>query len=214
MAKIIERAQHLRLRETQMEMHADGPVGSTALGEDFEGKLEAAKAQLEMLQHKREELERQKRELEELNERKKRFLSSQVEMAERLSSALTHIDREIYEMRKESEDLEQTRRCFADHLEKIERLAPESWPKEKVASNLDRAIGILEQAEDEYDQAVEYFQDRRSGGGIFGTGKVKGHSKHGGQGSGEFFGMLRNGLAFNLPIIVLGAIALVIYYLK
>jgi len=214
MAKIIERAQHLRLRETQLEMHADGPMGTTSLSDDFEGKLEAAKAQLEMLHHKREELERQKRDLESLNERKKVFLTSQVEITERLATALTHIDREIFEMRQETDDLDQTRKCFAEHLEKIERLTPESWAKEKLAPNLDRAIAILDQAEDEYDQAVEYFQDRRSGGGIFGGGKLKTRTTHTQQGSSEFLTMLKNGLAFNLPVVLLGALALVVYYSK
>ena len=69
--------------------------GSQA-GEDFEGQLREAQQQIEVLQHKREQLEQQKCEMDELNRRKEDFLSGQIEITERLSTSVTSIDRELF----------------------------------------------------------------------------------------------------------------------
>lgn len=214
MSRPVEHTHRIKVRETQLEMHPDLPLGASPLGDDFDGKLEIAQRQLEQLQHQREELERQKRELEELNARKKTFINSQAEVAERLTNALTLIDRELFEMRQETEDLEQTRQCFSEHLARIGKFNPESWSRSNLAANLDKALAAIDHAEDEYEQAVQHFNGMRSGS-IFGTGK--GAAKHGPSSRAAHSGFatnFRNGLAFNLPVIVLGAIALVVWWLK
>ena len=102
-----EHTQHLRLRETQMSLK-DETCPSPG-GEDFEGQLREAQQQLEVLQHQREQLEQQKCEMDDLNRRKEDFISGQIEITERLSGSVTSIDRELFELRQELEDLEQTR---------------------------------------------------------------------------------------------------------
>ncbi|MEM9238278.1 MAG: hypothetical protein AAGB14_16015, partial [Verrucomicrobiota bacterium] len=144
-----EHTHHLRIRNSQLEMHA----GSTP-GEDVDGKLRVAQTQLEELEAQREQLEKLKLETEQLNTRKRELIGSQVEMSERLSSAVTLIDRELFEMRQEIDDLEQCRACFAGHLAKIEKLNPEGWSREQLPDRLDRALSIVEHAEDEYGQAA------------------------------------------------------------
>ena len=69
----------------------------------------------------REELERQKRHLDELNHRKEEFVAGQIEISERLTTSITSIDRELFELRQELDDLEQTRQSFAAHLTRIEK---------------------------------------------------------------------------------------------
>jgi len=154
--------QQLKVRETQMELGTDNYVGQTPLSDDFEGKLEQAQQQLESLQAEQERLERQKRELADLNERKEEFLQGQTEVSEKLSSSITAIDRGLFEMKQEMEDLEQTRTLFAEHLDKIDKLNPESWTRENLKSELNRAISAIDLAEDEYDQAVDNIQNRDS----------------------------------------------------
>lgn len=209
MPRTAEHTHPIRVRETQLEMHPDLPLGASPLGDDFEGKLEVAQRQLENLQHQREELERQKRELEDLNQRKRTFLASQIEVSERLSAALTMIDRELFEIRQESADLEQTRRCFADHLTRIEKLNPEAWSRTNLAGNLDKAINAIDMADEEYGQAAQHFDGTRSGR-IF--GRETGKRGPAGRGAVSDFGtMLRNGIAFNLPLFLLGVIAVAFY---
>jgi len=69
--------------------------------EDYDDKIKSAQLELERIQQEREELERKKRELEELTSRKRAFLSQQVEFTEKLSAAITLIDRELHEMKGE-----------------------------------------------------------------------------------------------------------------
>jgi chromosome segregation ATPase len=201
-----EHTHHIKIRSTQLEMNPGAPAG-TRQGEDVEGKLRAAQVQLEQLQHQREELERQKQEVEALNVRKREFISSQVELGERLTATLTRIDREVYEMRQEIDDLEQCRACFAGHLAKIEKINPDAWTRDNMATSLERAMAVVDHADDEFTQAAEHFSRSRSGN-LFNGVKARRVM------SGDFGRQFRNGLAFNLPVLVLGGIALITYLLK
>ncbi len=213
MPRVTDHTHHIRVRETQLEMHPDLPLGASPLGDDFDGKLEVAARQLEQLEQQREEIERQKRELEELNARKKIFVNNQAEIAERLTSALTLINRQLFELRQETEDLEQTSECFNEHLTRIGKFNPESWSRANLAANLDKALAAIDQADDEYEQAAQHFDGTRSGS-IFGRGGARKRESRANGGSNGFFATLGNGIAFNLPLLVLGTVALVLWWLK
>lgn len=208
MASTSDHTHHIKLRETQLEM-SDDPY-SSAPTEDFEGKLQEAQIQLEQLQHQREELERQKLEVEELTRRKQEFVNGQIELGERFSTSLTAIDRELFELRQELEDLEQTRQSFAAHLDRLEKIEPEAWSRESLAPELNRALATLDQAEEEFEGAVAHFSGGRTRG-IFGNGSARRPSA---KTDSDFVQTLKNGLAFNLPILSLGTIALIVYLLK
>ena len=200
----------INVRSGQLEM----PKRSGGNQDDYDDKIRSAQLELERIQQEREELERKKRELEELTTRKRQFLSQQVELNEKLSAAITLIDRELFEMREESEQLEQCRTCFADHLDKIQKHDPEKWTRDNLHEKLDKATTVTDLAADEYEQAAAYFQDTRAGG-IFGRpskgGRRKAKAK---SGESEFRSQLVSGLAFNLPIIALGVVALIVYLIK
>lgn len=211
MATPTEHTHRIKIRSTQMEMPSSGVVNRGA--EDYDRKLREAQEELLRIQQEQEELERKKRELEELTSRKRTFVSQQVELTEKLTSALTLIDRELFEMRNEAEDLEQCRACFASHLDKIQKFTPENWTRDNLSEKLERATMTIDLAADEYEQAAAHFEGSRSGS-IFGRASKRGRSSARQRNSGEFMAQLRNGLAFNLPIIALGIIALLIYLTK
>ena len=205
---------HLNLRETQLEMGTGSDLYEAGEGEDYDIQLKEAQKQLEQLEEKREELARQKDELDRLTTQKEEFINGQIEMCEKLSASVTAIDRELFEMRQEVEDLEQTRQSFSAHLDRIERIECESWPKESVNSELSRAMSMLDQAEDEFESAVSHFAEGRSRGifgGGSGTARTSGRSLPSGK---DFQTTFLNGLAFNLPVISVGAIGLLIYLFK
>lgn len=182
--------------------------------DDFEDKIKNAQLELERIQEERQELERKKLELEELTMRKREFLSQQVELTEKFSSAITLIDRELYEIREETEHLEQCRSCFADHLDKIQKHDPEKWTRDNLHERLDKATIVTDRAADEYDQAAAYFEGTRAGG-IFGRAS-KGTRRRGkgSMGESDFKSQLISGFAFNLPVITFGAVAVLVYLLK
>lgn len=206
----VEYTHPINVRSKQMEMPSRGKRD-----DDYDDKIKSAQMELERIQHEREELERKKHELEELTSRKRAFLSQQVELTEKLSSAITLIDRELYELREESNHLEQCRSCFAEHLDKIQKHDPEKWTRENLHEKLDKATIVTDLAADEYDQATAYFEGTRSSG-IFGSASKGGRRrvKALAGGGSEFKVQLINGLAFNLPVVVLGGMALIVYLTK
>ncbi|MDA7493682.1 hypothetical protein N9073_04925 [Akkermansiaceae bacterium] len=200
------RKQHIKVRETQMEISDE----KAPFTDDFEGKLADAQTQLEVLHTQRAELERQKIALEDLNQRKQEFLAGQLELSERFATAITTIDRELFESKREAEDLDQTRIAFANHLNRLESLNPEAWPKDSLGNELEKALVILDKADEEFEQAVSHFGETRKDSLFSGqTGSFSGASSQ-----GSFIGMIRNGFAFNLPIILLGSVAILIYHFK
>lgn len=209
MASPTEHTHHIKIRSTQLEIPSSGHAGRT---EDYDRKLKDTQEEIERIQQQREELERKKIELEELTNRKRAFVSQQVELTERLTSSLTLIDRELYSIREEAQDLEQCRACFAAHLDKIQKYNPESWTRENTSDKLERATIAIDLAADEYDQAAAHFEGTRSGA-IFGRASKKSRAARTST-SSEFMNNLRNGFAFNLPVVALGTLALIVYLLK
>ena len=208
MAATTEHTHHLRIRSTQLEMQSPGHAEGS---EDYDRKLRDAQEELLRIQEQREELERKKLELEELTNRKHTFVSQQAALTEKLTATITLIDRELYDMRTEAEDMEQCRACFAAHLDKIQRYNPDNWARESLPEKLERATMAIDLAKEEYEQAAAHFTGTRSGA-IFGRPSKRGRAPR--QGNGEFMLNLRNGLAFNLPVVVLGTLALIVYLLK
>ncbi len=204
------RKQHLKVNETQLEMDTRSR-GASPLADDFEGKLVEAQQQLEQLQHQQEVVERQKVELEELTQRKEEFLEGQICITDKLASTITSVDRELFEMRQEIEDLEQTRKCFAEHQQKIDGINPEAWTRDELKHELNRAISMLDHAEDEYDEALSYFSNSNHSTVFSNRSKPSKSKSQGSAPQGEFAAMFKQGLAFNLPIFVLGSIALLVY---
>ena len=196
-----------------MEVSPQRGVGSSSpLSEDFTGKLKEAQSQLEQLQHQQAEIERQKIELQELNENKGEFLQRQNDIYERLNTAITVMDREVLAARQELEELEMTRVSFADHLEKIDQLNPDGWNNESLSHNLTRALSVIDLAEEEYEQALEHFSNGRNS--VFGGGASKSKRKPASAGDSELLHHFRNGFAYNLPLVLLGIIAMIVYLLK
>ncbi len=169
MSRTSDHKQRINVRSTQMEMSSRASSGTaTPLSEDFTGKLQEAQSQLELLQQQQAEVERQKVELQELNEHKEEFLQSQIEINEKLSTALTSMDREIFATRQELEEMEQARVCFADHMEKIDQLNPDGWNNESLRQDLSRSLSVLDLAEDEYEQAMTHFASSGRGTAVSG----------------------------------------------
>jgi DNA repair exonuclease SbcCD ATPase subunit len=199
-----EHTHHIKIRSTQLEMN---PAPTGRQGEDVEGKLRAAEEQLQQLEQQREALERQKREVETLNVRKREFITAQAELTDKMSATVTRIDREVIDMRQEIEELEQCRSCLATHLNKLEKINPDAWTRDNMGASIERAMAVAEHADDEFSQAADYFSRTRSAN-IFNGAKARRVL------SGDFGRQFRNGLAFNLPVLVLGGIALIVYLVK
>ena len=202
----------IKVGARQMEMSHDTSVGESVLSDDYEHQIRESQVRLQQLQAEQQELERLARELEELNSQKKEFFSSQVEITEKLGNAVTLMDRELLAMRTELHELEQCRHLFDNRLKKIAKYDPESWTRENLKPNLDKAIAVIHEASDEYEEAARHFATMRSGE-IFGTGKRRKQPALHADG-GEFLAQLKSGFAFNLPIITLALLGMILYLIR
>ena len=104
----------------------------------------------------------------------------------------------------------QAKESFAKHLQRIDCLNPDAWPKENCHEELEKALTVLDRADDEYHQAVAHFSGSRRGHGIFGPGASRAHTGT----ASDFSSMMRQGFAFNLPVIILGSLALIVFLAK
>jgi len=68
------------------------------------------------------------------------------------------LDRETYEAQKRVEQLLVIKDSFHQHLDVVESLNPEQWNPQELHHDLTRALGIIEDAREEYVKAIARVQ--------------------------------------------------------
>lgn len=126
----------------------------SAISEDFSEQLNEAEEELLALRQREEEAKRRKQEIEELRRKQERFLKGRVEVSGRLEKALSRLDRETFQAKKRLEMVAHVKDSFTDHLQTIDALKPETWPRERLLSELVKATAELEAADQEYFEAM------------------------------------------------------------
>ena len=186
---------------------------SAAITEDFGSQLHEAQEKLLELRQQQEVMERRQEELEELRQKQDRFLKGRVDIVERLNKGLTRLDRDTFQSRKRLEMLEHAKENFSRHLDVIEGLNPEHWSRAELRAELVRATAALEDAEQDYAEAMG-----RLGMGGF-AAPLAGEQRESPDDAPSwtwpaFTYWLMAGFAFTLPLVVLGLLALVIALLR
>ena len=190
---------------TSRKQHLNVASGSKALaagaGDEYNRQLQQAETQLQKLQLQREEIERKRLEAEEITNQRQDFVDGQIELLERLDQSVQAVDREIFDSRQELKQLEEARKTFAAHLQTLQGIDPRKWKKTKMPEEVQNAMDTLENCENDFEEiAAEIGEGRRRG--FLNKPKTTQES---------FSNTLRQGFAFNLPIIVISVIALLIY---
>ncbi len=136
-----------------LEDEGDGlvlPADSMSPGSDLEERVQTTQHRLSQLRQEAEALEQEKLRFEELSRQQKEFMQGRVEMGEKLSKALTHLDRETYEAQRRVEQLLVIKDTFNHHLDVIDSLNPEQWNPSDLRHDLGRALGMIDEAREEY----------------------------------------------------------------
>lgn len=162
--------------------------------------------QLEQLQMAKQQVERQKRELSELKTRQEKFRKGQVDMGEKLRISLTEIHRSLEEFEAEKAQLQEIYACFEDHLSTIQHLDMNQWSPANMNIELNHALNLIEEAEMDYEEAMECMQNSSASNFESVTKPNKKHASN-----SDFKQQFQAGFAFNLPLILFGCIALVIW---
>lgn len=184
------------------KQHLNVATAAPRAGDEYNRQLEQAESQLQKLQQQREEIERKRLEAEEITHQRQDFIDGQIELLERLDQSVQAVDREIFESRQSLKELEEARKTFASHLQTLQGIDPRKWKKTKLPEEVQNAMEILEACENDYEDIIATISEGRRRGFLSGPKKASPES---------FANTVRQGLAFNLPIIVLATIALLVY---
>lgn len=135
------------------------PAESMSLGPDnLAERVQTTQQRLSALRMEAEALEREKQRMEELSRKQREFMGGRTEMSEKLSRAVAMLDRESYEAQKRVEQLLVIKDGFQQHLELLQSMNPEEWDPQALPQDLSRAIGVIEDAREEYAKAMARVQ--------------------------------------------------------
>jgi uncharacterized protein YnzC (UPF0291/DUF896 family) len=168
--------------------------------------LELRQQQERLLELKRQQelVERRKRELEELNQKRHELRTGQKMLREKLTRALTLLERAEYEARREIEQIEGIRAIFREHLDEIETIDPSLWNQENLEDELTKSLSKIDHAKN------IYFQHRAKADALSGQdladeaneAAIEAEQSETALPEASFVEMVRRGFAFTLPLLV------------
>jgi cell division protein FtsB len=199
-----------RIRPIEQMLELSEEDGVTT--EHLDSQVQKAQEQLLQLKRQQEQIEKQKRELEELSRRQEELERGRAEMSDKLTRSLVVLEREAYDAQKKMEQLRATRESFGQHLALLESINPKTWNPSDLNKELSRALSTVDDARTEYSQQRSRLQATSreeqievplpgAGSGLESAGKTN-----------SFAQWVQIGLAFTLPLIIFGAIALLIFF--
>lgn len=176
----------------------------------LDSQVQKAQEQLLALRRQADQIEKQKRELEDLSQRQEELERGRNEIVEKLSRALTVIEREAVEAERRVDHLRNTHEAFSQHLDVLETINPKTWAPGELSKELSKAQSDVEDARAVYSKnraKIGVDAAREEAAGAVSTG-------YPGEAVGEkdFLYWLTAGFAFTLPLLVLGFIALIVFY--
>ncbi|MEM7699985.1 MAG: hypothetical protein AAF236_16440 [Verrucomicrobiota bacterium] len=189
----------------------------TPYTEDLDDEYQRAQDQLKKLREQEEQIRKQAAELEELTQKENDFKEGRADVTEELTSLLQVLDREATEAQRVAEDCAAAHEKLESHLNHISSLRPESWTRADRKAELARALSYVEAAEDELDsiRPIVGGLKKRSGarsGGLL--GKLPRPALATPPTDGSFFYWLRSGLAFSLPLVIFGTVAILFFLMS
>jgi len=192
----------------QMLELTDDEAGSA---EHLDSQVQKAQEQLLQLKRQQEQIEKQKRELEELSRRQEELEHGRAEMTDKLTRALVVLEREGYNAQNRLEQVRLARESFAQHLELIEAIDPRSWNPADLHKELSRALSTVDDARTEYSDQRSRLQaaEAATAEATLPEATTDAYQSNDGR---SFFQWLQIGLALTLPLIIFGAIALLVFF--
>lgn len=189
--------------------------------EQLDREVQRAQEQLLTLKRQQEQIEKQKRELEELSRRQEELDHGKAEMSEKFTRALVILDRQTTQTQKKVEQLRSTMESFTHHLRALDSIQPKMWNSNDLNKELSRALTLVEHARNEFNQsrARLFAESAVSNGGTITPEGLHGESllpieyeeTFNGQRAHTFGYWLKAGIAFTLPLILLGIFGLFVY---
>jgi len=178
--------------------------------EELQNQVKRAQSELLQLRQRQEQIEKEKERLEELTRRQEELERGRNEIADKLGRSIILVQRETEEAQRRLEQLNTIQDSFAEHLHNLEEIEPKSWNGRDLPRELTRALGTVDEARAAY--ARSHAKIAPIGAPETGLNGEAGALFHeGGEGEQGFAYWLQNGLAFTLPLLILGTTALFVW---
>ena len=200
--------EKVRPIEQMLELSEEDPMSP----EHLDNQVQKAQEQLLQLKRQQDMIEKQKRELEELSRRQEELERGRAEMTEKFTRSLVVLEREAYDTQKKLEQLRSTRESFAQHLELIEAIDPKSWNPADLHKELSRALSTVDDARTEFSQQRSRLQASDETNGEVALPEVAPDVSDLLNESSDFGRWFKIGLAFSLPLILFGIVALMVFF--
>ena len=189
-----------RLRETDALLNLDEDESV----ERLDDQVQKAQEQLIQLKRQQEQIEKQKRELEELSRRQEQYQQGKTEMIEHFTRALVVLERQIYDAQKRVEQLRSINESFIQHLAILESINPKAWENSDINKELNRALSAVDDARTEYTRSRAVISAETNEDVLAATNASAGNSGYYDPPARDFAYWLKSGVAFTLPLLVLG----------
>lgn len=176
--------------------------------EELQDQVQRAQSELIELKRRQDQIEKEKMRLEDLSRRQDELERGRLEMIDKLTRALLLVQRETEESQRRLEQLHGIQDSFAEHLHELERIDCKSWSGRELARELTRAIAAVDEAKAVYSRTqakIAPMEDQQ----LIDTPGVYGDEFE--MRSQGFMYWLQSGLAFTLPLLSLGVLALLIW---
>jgi chromosome segregation ATPase len=200
--------------QSSLATHPDAETGELISGES-EGALtpeqladDVARTQekLAHLRREQDQLEKQKRELEDLARRQDEFQNGREELLDKLTRGLAFLERQTADAHRRVEQLEGATGNFRTHLSSLDVIDPTRWSQAEAGKELTRALGLLDVARNDYNQARGKLlgpeADAADAAGALGDSRRLAEQ--------PFLYWLKSGFAFTLPLLIIGLMIFVI----
>lgn len=181
---------------------------------EVDNQAAVATQELERLRKRQEQVESEKRQLEDLRRKHDEYGRGKREMVDHLKRSLVTLERREVETQRLAELLAVTRQRFRELLGEIEGILEEEWPEEKIRDELNRSLGLIEEARMEYNKAMARIEAVKSEGPTPATGQpaVLFEEPPGAHEVERSFGYwAKVGLAASLPISVVLVVLAILF---
>jgi septal ring factor EnvC (AmiA/AmiB activator) len=172
--------------------------------EHLDDQVQKAQEQLIQLKRQQDQIEKQKRELEELSRRQEQFQQGKAEMIEHFTRALVILERQIYDAQKRVEQLRSINESFIQHLATIEAINPKAWENSDITKELNRALSAVDDARTEYTRSRAVISAETNEDVLPATTSSPDAAGLYDSPTHDFMYWLKSGVAFTLPLLVIG----------
>jgi DNA repair exonuclease SbcCD ATPase subunit len=195
--------------DSMKEPFLDLRGGENTSSDELDSQVQRAQEQLLQLKRQQEAIEKQKRELEELSRKQDELEKGRTEMIEKLSRSLVVIERQTHDAEKRVEQLKNSSVSFAQHLSALERIDPKAWVNEDLHKELSKALSSVDDARAEYGKSITKI-NAGSEDEVIDPHASNDYSEYLPEES-NFAAWFKRGLAFTLPLMIFGLIALIVF---